>query len=145
MASTMLTLCDAIKSELNAADLSLTFTAIRTYRPRWSLQDLQELRVAVIPMAVQAVFGEGTRGAQLYRYQLGIALQKKFDHETNAELDTYVVLVEELIDQFREGRSLDNTAFVCKQIEAEPLFFPEHLDQDRIFTSVVQMLWETWR
>lgn len=145
MGAAILTLCDAIKTELNDAELSLTFTAIRTYRPRWTLQDLAKLRVAVVPMAVQAVFGEGTRERQLYRYQLGIPLQKKFGSEANTELDAYVDLVEEIIDQFRAGRSLDDQAFVCKQVEAEPLFFPEHLDQDRVFTSVVQMLWETWR
>lgn len=127
---------DAVVAELNAGDFSQEFEAQRFYRPQFDAAELKTLRVSVVPKKIEiAIAG---RGSNQYDIGVDVAVQKKLDSDTNAEIDPLMQLVEE-IGEFFKQRSLASIAATWIKTENAPIFGMEHLDQDRVFTSVLTL------
>ncbi len=136
-------IADAVVQELNAGSFSQSFTAERNYLPVYELEDIKNLRVTVVPkgMAVQSTGRNSTQ----HDAAIDIAVQKKLDALDNSTLDPLLALVDEIADRFRFKRldSYPNAIWVNTQ--NQPVYAPEHLDQLRLFTSVLTLTFRVIR
>ena len=133
--SSLIALADAIVASLNAGAFSLPFEAHRGYRPAVGLPDLAAVKVTVIPKSL--TISAATRADGFYDCAIDIGVQRKVNADDPAELDALMRLVEEIGDHLR-GRPLDGfPAAVWLSLENEPVFVPEHLEKEHVFTSVL--------
>lgn len=133
----------AVVSEINAAELSQPVTAERTFLPVFDLEDMQDLHVTIVPRGVTTL--PGGRGHNQHDYAIDIAVQKKLDAVSNAEVDTLLGLVQELADLFRFKRLTDAPNAAWLKTENVPVYSPEHLEQLRQFTSVITITFRIMR
>ena len=137
-------IADALVAELNAEAakpsggvLGTPFVAERHYRPQFDLADLKALRVTVVPKAV-AIASLG-RASNQHDIAVDVAVQKKVDPADIAELDGLMLLVERISDFFRLRRLSALPAAAWIKTENAPVYSPEHLEQHRVFTSVLTL------
>jgi hypothetical protein len=131
----LINIADAVVAELNAAELSQTFTVKVNLKPEFELKDLKSLKVTVVPKSLK--FSGATRQESAKEVQIDIGVQKKTaDSDQLAEL---LQLVEELAGVFDRKRLTGFPKAVCIGIENDPVYDPEHLRQYRQFTSVVTL------
>lgn len=139
--SIVVDIADAVTAELNAAPAGTfepAFTAERRVLPVFELADLAELRVTVVPKGVQIT--GSTRSASQYDISVDIGVQRKLaagDKDLDAEVATLGSLVDEIADYLRQ-RPLSAAPFATwVSIANEPVYAPEHLLEQRVFTSVL--------
>lgn len=129
---------------------SNTFTAVRGYRPLYDLKDHKAgLKVTVIP-ATLADSPLARRTVQgLVAIDVGV---QKFvrDPVAATELancDSLMLLVEQIKQFLEAGLTLAEANVDCgwQQTENDPLFFPDHLQQHGVFTSVPRFTYFTRR
>jgi len=140
-------IADAIVADLNAQTFGLPFTAARYYLPKFQLEDMDTLHVSVVPKEVEIIPAEGTRGAPQYDYLVDVGIQKRFDaDDDNADIDPLADLVEEIADRLT-GRNLVAGAETALWITTgnSPIYAPEAMSQDRMFTSVLTLSYRLWR
>ncbi len=139
--STILDIADAVTASLNGGPFDPILGAERRYQPTFELPDLADLKVSVVPKSVEVT--NATRESGYFDCAIDIGVQKKIADE--AEIDALVNLVEQIADHLRQKRldSFPDAAFVS--IANEPVFAPEHLDQQRVFTSVLTVTYRVRR
>ena len=129
---------DAVAAELNAAEagtFSESFTAERQVLPDFSLADLAQLRVTVVPKRVEIT--GATRSTSQYEIAVDIGIQKKLGRDLDAEVPILATLVDEIAEYLRR-RPLAAAAWAAwVSIVNEPIYAPEHLAEQRVFTSVL--------
>ena len=133
--STLIDIADALVASLNAASFSQEVTAERRYRPTFELTELDALRVSVVPKSL--AIASATRAANYFDCASDIGVQKKVNPDEPTEIDALMNLAEEIADHLRMKRLNDAPEAAWLSIENEPVFAPEHLDQERTFTSVL--------
>jgi len=129
-------IADAVVAELNAGSFSQPFAAERHYLPVFELDDIKNLRVTVVPKGV-AIQATG-RNSNQHDVEIDIAVQKKLTKTDPAEIDPLMALVEEIADRFRFKRFASPDA-VWIRTQNEPAYAQEHLDQFRVFTSLLTL------
>jgi hypothetical protein len=138
--TTILQIAESVTSQLNASNFGLTFQAQRLYVANFDLEDMKELRVSVVPRDVEILPHD--RSQNRYHCRVDIAIQKKFDHGTNQEIDALVDLGEQIADEFRLKRLLSFQAARCIKVEHTVLYSSEHWEQLRLFTSLLTLTFE---
>lgn len=131
---------DALVSELNAVpagNFSQAFVAARHYRPLFDLEDLNTLHVSVVPKGME-ITSVG-RNANQHDVSIDIAVQQVVDPSDHAQLDALMDLVEEIADFFRLRRLSAMPAAIWIGTQNAPVYAPEHLEQMRVFTSVLML------
>ena len=141
--STSIDIADAVVASLNLGTFSQSFTANRLYRPVFELKDLKTLTVSVVPKALSADSASRTEDA--FTVDVDIAVQKKVDQLAASELDGLMDLVEEIVDHLRHGTLADKPDARWTGIANDPIFAPEHLEQQRVFTSILTLTYRIWR
>ncbi len=143
MPSELLRTADAVVAALNAAALSLPFTAERHYQPVFDLSEMKDLRVTVVPRGVD-VF-QTARGKGTFDYKVDVAVQKKFEKGDAAELDPLMELAGEIAELFRAKRldAFPKAAWV--KTEHAPVCAQEHMQELRQFTSVMTLTFRVAR
>jgi len=131
-------MADAVATELNAAPtgtFSEPLTAQRRVLPEFDLQDLVELKVTVVPKSVEIT--GSTRSASQYEIAIDVGVQKKLGKDLDTEVATLGTLLDEMADYLR-NRTLDQAQFArWVGIRNDPVYAPEHLAEQRVFTSVL--------
>ena len=138
--STLIDLADAIVTSLNAGEFSREFEAARHYQPVYELADLQTLRVSVVPKSVE--IAAASRSESYFDAAIDVAVQQRVDPGDSAALDALMQLVEEIGD-FLRRRWTDTAAFIG--LENEPVFDPEHLNSEHVFTSLLTVRYRVRR
>lgn len=141
--STIIDIADAVVASINAGTFAQPVQAERRYQPAFELTDLKDLKVSVVPKAVTIT--NATRTDGYFDCAVDVGVQKKVNADDEAELDGLADLVEQIADHLRQKR-LDNgpeAAFIS--IANEPVFAPDHLDQQRVFTSVLTVTYRVRR
>ena len=133
--SVIVDVADAVVASLNGGSFSLPFTAERKYLPAVELADLAALHVTVVPKSV--AISTATRDSSYFDCAIDIGIQKKVNPDDPAELDVLVNLAQEIVDHLRLKQLPTLPAAAWLNIAQEPVFAPEHLDQERAFTSVL--------
>lgn len=138
------TTADAIVTLLNDASLGLGFTAVRLYRPIVDLKDMVGLNVTVVPKDQVVTLSDRSRGQHDIRIDIGIQqkLAKATPAGDNAEIDELMDFVDKIIDLVR-GESFGNTQWM--KTEHEVVYAPEHLNEWRVFTSILTLTLRGYR
>lgn len=137
---------EAVTQELNSAPegtFSMAFTAVRHYRPQFDLAQLRDLRVSAVPKSI-AITSAG-RSLNQHEIAVDVAVQKKVDPAEQAELDGLMLLVEQIADFFRLRRLSAFPEALWVKTENQPIYAPEHLEQHRVFTSVLTLTFRVMR
>lgn len=133
---TIIQVCDAIVTVLNAASLSQSFTAVRSYSPEYDLKDMTPLHVTVVPKSEKDERLSRNAAMTMKVFEVDIAVQKRVPAKSNSEIDPLVLLVQEIVDLL-DGYELI-TRGICTTTRPNPIFAPEHLDEMRQFTSIIE-------
>lgn len=133
----MAALLEAVVAELNNEGWSLDFEAVREYRPRVTLADLQNLRVTVVPRSL--VIEPSSRGEDIWEYQIDIAIQRKLSEDSSEEIDALTRLSQEIVSHFRHRRLAGLPSCVCVKVENDTISAVEHLDELLCFTGIVTL------
>jgi len=126
---------DAVVASLNAGSFAVTLNAERKFVPVAELADLAALQVTVVPKAT--AISIATRDSSTFDCSVDIGIQQKVNADDHAEIEALIDLTEQVVDhlRFKALDALPEAAWLS--IAHEPIFAPEHLDQQRVFTSVV--------
>jgi len=138
---TVATVADAIVSELNAAHFSMEFSAVRAFRPAYDIAELEALRVTVVPRTYE--INPISRGSDTWQYTVEIGLQKRI--EADADVEELLALVEEIANWFRHRQLMACPNLSWSGIKIDPAYAPEHLDECKVFTSVLTLTYREVR
>jgi len=141
--STINEIADAIVASLNAGSFSMQFQAERCCQPVHELSQLQALKVSVVPKSLTAT--AATRLDGFFDCAIDIGIQHKVDADDQEALDGLMHLVEEIGDhlRFRKLDAFPNAAWLA--VENDPIFAPDHLEKERVFTSVLTVTYRVRR
>jgi len=128
-------IADAVVVALNGHSFSETFTAVRAYRPEYDLREMADLRVTVVPKAVEMT--TAGRGLAQSDIQLDLAVQKKLSSGDNTEIDTLMGIVQEIAEFIRAIGRFGDAVWI--RTENVPIYSQEHLGEMRLFTSVLTL------
>lgn len=128
-------IADAVVAALNGHTFSQTLTAARAYCPVFELQDMKDLRVTVVPKAVELT--TAGRGLAQSDVQIDIGVQKKLADTDDAEIDALMGLVQEIADFIRATGRFGDAAWI--KTDNAPIYSQEHLGELRQFTSVLTL------
>ena len=141
--SAVIKIADAIVASLNAGTFSQAFEAERKYQPAFELPEMQTLHVSVVPRSVAIT--TATRDSSYFDCAIDVGVQKKVNADDPDELDKLMDLVQEIADHLRMKRLGETPEAAWVSIENEPAFASEHLDQQRVFTSVLTVTYRVRR
>lgn len=144
MPAVIVSIADAVTAALNGASLSQSFTATRVYVPVHTLRDLADLTVSVVPASIEGSIIDRS-GRNLNTVDIHVGVQKVIgqgqmtDAQINAACDQLMLLAEEIGDLFT-GQQLASTP-VTRCIDAKniPIYSPPHIDEKRVFLSLVTL------
>jgi len=140
--ATVTSIANAVAAKMNAGSFSREFEAEVVFRPIFDLRNLKTLKVTVVPRAVS--FERASRQADSRLVQVDIGIQRKLADQS--DIEQLLELVEEITLCFGVGKRLpDYPEALCVEIENEPVYAPEHIEQYRQFTSVVTLTFEVIR
>ncbi len=142
-------IADAVAAEINAADpgtFGQAFTAQRKVVPAYEVAELTDLKVTVVPKALE--ISGSTRSASQYDITVDIGIQKKLPPGSEAsdeQVETLGTLVDQIAEYLRR-RSLGAAPFAAwVSIVNDPIYAPEHLLEKRVFTSVLTLTYRAMK
>ena len=142
--STIAAIADAVAAHINAGTFSQPVIAVRMYQPAFTLEDLAELRVSVVPRTVG--IAAASRDSSTFECVIDVGVQKKLPTEgEQAEIDGLLDLVEAIADHVRLKRLPDAPEAAWAGIAHEPVVSTESLEQHRVFTSVLSITYRVRR
>jgi hypothetical protein len=140
---TVLQIADAVVQELAQAPAGtfvLPFTPQRRVLPVFDLEQLKDLHVTVVPRAVE--ISAATRSLSQHDVQVDVGVQARIpvgQKDLDAELSPLLGLVEQISTWLRR-RPLTNLPWAAWTSTAnDPIYAPEHLNDQRVFTSVLTL------
>ena len=136
-----LDVADAVAAELAKGSFAVEIEPRRLVLPSFSLADLADLRVTVVPKAVEIT--GASRSLAQHDVQVDIGIQKKVGPEMDSEVTALCGLVEE-VATFLKRRPLAAAPHVAwVQTANDPIYVPAHLAEQRVFTSVLTATYRT--
>lgn len=136
MPASILQIADALVTALEAASFTAPYNTIeaqRTYQPEYTLAELENLKVDVVPLSAQRELGSRTHLSR--DEEIAIGIQKRTGGET-AAIDALVYLTEEIAD-YCLTLTLASGQATCIGVRIDPLFAEGNLRESRVFTSVI--------
>jgi len=132
--SPLVQLADALVNALNGHGFPQALNATRAYQPSFGLEELNELRVTVVPKS--AAIERAARDSDFIDCAVSIGLQRRV--ASDAEIDYLVNLADDIVEALSaQVRLATMPTAVLIAIALEPAYSPEHLDEHRTFTSVI--------
>lgn len=142
--STIVAIADAVTAHINAGAFSQPVNAQRLFQPAFTLEDLKDLRVSVVPRST--TIAAASRDSSTYECVIDVGVQKKVPPENeSAEIDALLGLVEEIADHLRLERLPGAPEAAWVSIAHEPVVSSESLEQHRVFTSVLSVVYRVRR
>ncbi len=142
--STIAAIADAVAAHINAGTYTRPVTAVRVYQPAFTLEDLKDLRVSVVPRTVG--ISAASRDSSICECVIDVGVQQKLPPENEqAEIDALLDLAEEIADRLRLTRLPGAPEAAWAGIAHEPVVSSEALEQHRVFTSVLSVTYRVRR
>jgi len=136
-------IADAVVAELALGSFSQAIAPQRMVLPEFDLASLADLRVTVVPKAVEIT--GSTRSVSQYDVQVDVGVQKKLGKDLDAEVPALCELVDE-IAAFLKRRALAATPYAAWVRSAnEPIYAADHLAEQRVFTSVLTVTYRAMK
>lgn len=139
--STIIAIADAVVAHLNAGTFSQPVSAQRVYQPAFTLEELKDLRVSVVPRSTGIT--TASRDSSTFECSVDVGIQKKIGEES--EIDGLLDLVEELAEHLRLKRLPGAPEAAWVGIAHEPVVSTEALNEHRAFTSVLAVTYRVRR
>lgn len=133
---------DAVVHLLNAEAFSQSLTAERAWRPEYTPQDMETLKVIVIPVMIGITGND--RASDIHDYAVEIGIFKKIESDDPQHVDPWIEFVEEVADRLRDKGGLDDPKASFSTIENDPIVASEYL-QKHIFASLLTVVFRLWR
>lgn len=133
--SVILSVADAITSQLNARSWDMAFTATREYMPQFELRDTKTLRVTVVPRETKMVAHD--RASSRFHHTVDVAVMRRYQSGQPAEVDPLLTLCDAIVDELRQKRLTLYPAAWCIGVDHPILYSSEHWEQFRQFTSIM--------
>ncbi len=136
--SNIMNIADAVVAELNAAPeetFSKSFTAVRKVIPAYELSELSELKVTVVPKAIE--IASSTRGGAQHDFSVDIGIQQKISKDVDGDVESLMGLVDKIAAYLTKRKLADISWAAWVSIKNDPPYVPEHLLEKRTFTSVL--------
>jgi hypothetical protein len=108
---------------------------VRRVLPEFDLPELSELQVSVVPKAVEIT--GSTRSVCQHDVQVDIGVQKKLGKDLDTGVAALCGLVDELAAYLRRRPLAGAPDAAWVRTQNEPVYAPEHLAGQRVFTSVL--------
>ena len=151
--ATILIMADTVVSVLNGATLSFPFTAERWYVPVRDLKDMAGMNEPLVSVVPTKIDGEilNRAGAYMETYLVAVGVQMVIGQGamTNAQIlaatDPLMYLVEEIVDLLVVTTIPSDPLAKCTDYTNEPIYAPAHLDEKRLFTSVLTFTFKLGR
>lgn len=139
MPAASLQLADAIVAELASGQFAPAFMPVRKLLPVRELHEFDDLRVTVIPRTLEsAALGRAT---EQKTYVIDIGVQQRVPQAADIEQHAAdIMAVAETIAEYLRNRplaALPTAAYVSHGID--PIYSPEHLEELRLATSVINV------
>ena len=141
---------DAVVAQINASTLipgglpsGDLLPAQRSYRPQFDLSELKTCRISVVPKAI--VISGLARTSNQHDCSVDIAIQKKLTNADAAELDPLLLLVQQIADLLRLSRLTAMPTALWVKTENNPIYALEHLENQRVFTSLLTVTYRVMR
>jgi len=142
--STITAIADAVAAHINAGTYSRPVIAERLYQPAFTLEDLKDLRVSVVPRTVG--ISAASRDSSIVECVIDVGVQQKLPSENEeVEIDALLDLAEEIADRLRLTRLPGAPEAAWAGIAHEPVVSSESLEQHRVFTSVLSVTYRVRR
>lgn len=138
----ILEIADAVATVVDALP-AMAGTVRRAYVPVYDLRDLTTLRCTVVPRELSLV--ALSRRDDDHDYIIDVAVQKKVATVEPAEIDPLMLLPQSIADAFRGQHPASYPAALCVAVTNRPIFDPGHLDEHRVFTTVVSLTFRVAR
>jgi len=129
--SDIVRLAEAVAAELAEYHAEVLFC------PEFKLRDIDEMRVVVVPLAVEYKTVSRASREEVLKVQIGFL--KRCNEDDLGEL---LSTVERLGLGFL-GKTLAGAA--CIGVAYNPIYFPEHFRERRQFTSVIELSFKKFR
>jgi len=130
-------IADAVVAELAGGVFSQPIAPVRRVLPEYELADLKDLRVTVVPAAVE--IADASRTLSQHDVRIDIGIQKKLGKNLDTEVAQLCGLVDE-IAEFLKRRPLQAAPYaVWVKTANEPIYAADHLAEQRTFTSVLSI------
>lgn len=142
MAATIIEIADAVVSRINVTSLSFGAIAERAYVPTYELDELDSLRVTVVPNSLSMTML--SRRDDDFDHVIDVGIWKRIDDSID-ETDDLMAFVQEVLDLFRGqlltfGGVYDNDeSALCVTATNAPIYDPAMLDEKRVFASVLSL------
>ena len=128
----------AVTERLNSETWPVEFTAKRTFQVSHQRADLDAIKVSVVPKSARREIE--SRGVVKHIVQVDVGVQRAVEPDSLPDCDAMLDLLQKVADVFHfEALDCDGQRAVCTEVEHNPLFIDEHLDQHRVFTGVVTL------
>jgi hypothetical protein len=139
--SLVIDIADAVTAELADSTFSQALTPQRKLLPEFDLADLKDLRVTVVPKTLEV--GGATRATQQYEVAVDIGIQKKLGADLETEVAALLGLVDEIAAYLTRRPLAAMPAAAWVGLANDPIYAPEHLANQRVFTSVLTLMYRT--
>lgn len=130
----------AVTDALNAGTFSMPFTAQRMALPLFTLEEMQDLHVTVVPREVASSVLD--RASDEDEVKVDVAVQKRTASVAVADVDPLLAFVQEIADFLNRQQMGDA---IWKKTENKPVYLPEHLREKEQFTSVLTVTYKLVR
>lgn len=145
--SAIAALADAVAAHVNAGSYSQPVAAVRSYQPAFTLEELAELRVSVVPRTTTIT--PASRGFGTFEHVIDVGVQRKLPAENEQDaIDGLLALVEEIGDRLSRTRLAGFPEAAWAGIAHEvggAVVSAESLEQHRVFTSVLSVTYRVRR
>jgi hypothetical protein len=137
-------LANAVVTELknNALDFSIPFEPIMLVLPYFEPAELQTVRVSVVPRTFE--IERVSRCSVKYTIGIDIGIQRRIENTPEETVSILGNLVEEIARFLKETTLQDFPAAQLNNITNDPIYVPEHLQQKRTFTSILEIKYCTF-
>ncbi len=141
MASTLVEIADALVLQLSSDTFTQPITAARKYLANYEIKDL-EGSVVVTAIPRSTANSPASRTSCQYDHTIDLAFQQKISG-SDEDLDGLTALVEEIERSLRLKTITTDSAKQAKWISAtsEAAYDLKHLDEKRVFTSVLSLVY----
>lgn len=147
--SVLVQIADAVAASINAAAADGVFPepleAVRAHRPSFALEELDELRVSVVPRSV--VITALARLQSQYECTVDVGIQQRVPAGDggDARVDALLELAEAVGDHLRHKRLPEFPEAAWASIAHDPVLAPEHLDERSTLTTVLSVTYRVRR
>jgi hypothetical protein len=130
-------IANAIVDELKTFNFSFDFEPLMLMLPSYESADLETLRVTIVPRTLE--IERVSRCSLKYIVGIDVGIQRRIDGTPEDTVITLGNLVDEIATFLKDATLSNFPSAQCVGITNDPLYVPEHLQQKRTFTSVLNV------